>query len=129
MDTNNEFGDYMTESNIKYIDTGNTIIITSNWTDISPKVEEYEERIKYLLRLDERLSYCITEKEQKYLKEKINKIPEKKLKKAAILLNPRSFRLNEWLYSMSIILTEDYIIDGSKIYRQIIKEINKIISK
>ena len=127
MDINNEFGEYMTESVIMYEDTGDKILINCTWDEIPNRMEPFEDRIKYLFKLPSRLSYCFSTEQTKYLIENINKIPEANLKDAALALNPRSYRLSDWMITMEKCIPEDYSFDGSKLFSGLIFELNKFI--
>lgn len=127
MDIDNEFGEYMTESVIRYEDTGDKILINCTWDEIPNIMEPFEDRIKYLFKLPSRLSYCFSTEQTKYLIENINKIPEANLKDAAIALNPRSYRLSDWMITMEKCIPEDYSFDGSKLFSGLIFELNKFI--
>ena len=127
MDIDNEFGEYMTESVIRYEDTGDKILINCTWDEIPNIREPFEDRIKYLFKLPSRLSFCFSTEQTKYLIENINKIPEANLKDAAIALNPRSYRLSDWMITMEKCIPEDYSFDGSKLFSGLIFELNKFI--
>ena len=127
MDIDNEFGDYMTESEVRYEDNGEKIVITSNWDDIPNRMEIFEDRVKYLFRLPSRLSFCFSEEQTKYLINKIKKIPEKNLRDAAITINPRSYRVSDWMILMERCIPEDYSFDGTKLFSGLVLEINKFI--
>ena len=129
MDTDNEFGMYTTETEIPYVDNGIKIIIDCSWDEIPSHIEMFEDRVKYLYRLPDRLSFCLEEEQVEYLKKKINEIKSDNILDAAVKLNARSFRIMDWKTIMDVMIPEDYNYDGQKIFPGLVDELNKFITK
>lgn len=128
MDTANEFGMYMTDSDIPYYDDGEQIIIDCEWKDLPNRMEIYEDRVKYLVRLTKRLFFLSDDKLEK-INELINKIPVDMLKVAAETINPRSYRLIDWIDTMDLMIPEEYTYNGDMLFSGLVSELNKFIKK
>lgn len=131
MHNNNEYGAYMTshKNKINYDDNGKEIIITSSWNSLPTNKEIYEEKIKYLYKIPERLAFCLTKNQKDFLQNKINKIKPDKLQIAAGTLNSKSFRLIDWFYTMDLFIPKNYTYNGFQIYSDLIIELNKFIDE
>lgn len=128
MDTANEFGMYMTDSEIPYYDDGSQIIIDCEWKDLPNKIEIYEERVKYLIRLTNRLFFLSDDKLKK-INELISKISVDRLKIAAIKINPRSYRLIDWINKMDLMIPDGYTYNGDMLFSGLVTELNNFVSK
>lgn len=124
----NEFGDYMTDSQIRYYDDGSKIIILSSWAELPKEEELFEFKVRYLLRITERL-YFLSDKQLEVINKKISEIPEYNLRYAAEIINPPSYRLQDWMSKMNWMIPEEYTYDGNSLYSGLIDELNKFIPK
>lgn len=127
MDNCSEFGFHMTDSDIKYYDDGQNIIIKSKWEEIKPENNNIFKNLDYLKIFYNKIKLFINEKEINNIKSKIEKIDNYNKNILSKDLCLKILKLMDWKNLMDIVLEKEYKYNGDNLVSGIISNINKYL--